>query len=313
MNDFEAQAHVDFERAHNRAFMRKILALLLGRTEEKRLLSFAEVREKIGWGEESYIGMRTVPVHAIVGSVGRYRDFDREFLPVQRATRRRWQSIDQAYYQDITLPPVQLYKVADVYFVTDGNHRVSVAKERGVAYIDAEVIECHPRVPLTPDITAEDLEAIGEYAGFLEWSKLDQLRPDQDLRFTIPGGYNQLREHISVHRYYLGLERQRPITRAEAVTSWYDNVYTPVAHLIGEDNILAAFPGRTEADLYLWIMDHLYFLKERAGGEVDTEDAASDFVEHFSRRSIFDAIRHRIAALSPARDTPVEVDDERRP
>jgi hypothetical protein len=195
----------------------------------------------------------------------------------------------------VLLPPVQLYKVGDVYFVKDGNHRVSVARERGVEFIDAEVIECRAKVPLSPDVTAEDLESIGEYAAFLDWSKLDQLRPDQNVQFTIPGGYAQLREHISVHRYYLGIERKSPITRSEAVTSWYDRVYMPVVSLIRADSMLAKFRQRTEADLYLWIMDHLYFLRERGGNTVAAGDAASDFVENFAKRSLFEAIRRQIA------------------
>lgn len=302
MMRIDGQATLDFERAHNRAFLRKVLALLLGQSRKRELLAFSEVKEKIGWDTENYIGMRTVPVEAIVGSVGRYHDFDREFLPVQRANRRRWQSIDEAYYSDIDLPPVQLYKVGGVYFVKDGNHRVSVAREHGVHYIDAEVIECRAKVPLTPAVTAEDLEAISEYADFLDWSKLDQLRPDQSIHFTIPGGYAQLREHISVHRYYMGEKRGRPIPRAEAVTSWYDNVYMPVVRLIREDKILERFPQRSEADLYLWIMDHLYFLRERGGNSVGASDAASDFVEQFAQRSLFEAIRRQIASLGQGED-----------
>ena len=294
----EAQSQADYERAHNRAFINRVTALLLGRSEEIKLLSFSDVREKIGWDEESYIGLRTVPLDAIVGSVGRYQDFDREFLPRQRSTRSRWRRIDEAFHLDIYLPPVQLYKVGDVYFVKDGNHRVSVARERGAAFIDAEVIECRARVPLTAKVTAEDLESMGEYADFLEWSTLDRLRPEQSIRFTIPGGYAQLREHISVHRYYMGEQRRQAVPRTEAVAGWYDNVYMPVISLIRQHKILVRFPGRTEGDLYLWIMDHLYFLRQRHGAATDAEDAAADFVEHYARRSLFTAIRRQIAALA---------------
>ncbi len=294
----EQQTQNDYERAHNRAFINRITALLLGKSEDNELLSFSEVKEKIGWHEESYIGLRTVPIDAIVGSVGRYKDFDREFLPRQRSTRSRWRSIDEAFYRDINLPPVQLYKVGECYFVKDGNHRVSVARERGAAFIDAEVIECRARVPITPNMTAEDLEALGEYADFLEWSSLDRLRPDQNISFTIPGGYTQLRDHISVHRYYMGQQRGKAVERAEAVASWYDNVYMPVIRLIRQHKILDRFPGRTEGDLYLWIMDHLYYLRQRRGPDADAEDAATDFAERFARRSLLAAIRRQITALA---------------
>jgi hypothetical protein len=294
VTQFNSEVAADYERAQHQAFLNKLRALLFGRTEELRLLSFDEVREKIGWDLETYIGMREVPIEAIVGSVGRYQDFDREFLPVQRATSQRWKSIDRAYYEHVDLPPVQLYKVGDAYFVKDGNHRVSVARERGVHYIDAEVIECRPKIALAPTVTADDLETMGECAAFLKWSELDRLRPDQDICLTTPGGYNQLREHISVHRYYLGIERRAPVPPLQAVASWYDNVYVPVVRIIRDEKVLDRFPRRTEADLYLWIMDHLYYLREQATGDVREEEAVSDFAERFGRVSLLQTIRQMI-------------------
>lgn len=300
MTLYDSQTSTDFERARERAFVRRLRSLLLGRPHERELLSFEQVRGKVHWSDESYVGLRAVPVKAIIGSVGRYKDFDRAFLPTRAASRGRWRSIDLAYYQDVGLPPVQLYKIGEVYFVKDGNHRVSVARERGVEFIDAEVIECRAKVPLSTSLTAEHLESIGEYTGFLEWSALDQLRPEQHIEFTIPGGFSQLREHIAVHQYYLGLEHKERVERAVAVASWYDTVYMPVIRIIREERILTKFPHRSEADLYLWIMDHLYFLRERSG-TADPRLAAADFVENYAQRSIIDAIRRRIATLSPGK------------
>ena len=70
---------------------------------------------------------------------------------------------------------------------------------------------------------------------------------------------------------------------ADAVASWYDNVYTPVVRTIREHAILKDFPRRTEADLYLWIADHHYFLNEQ-GEEIDLAQAALDFAKHYSER-----------------------------
>ncbi len=123
---------------------------------------------------ESYRGSGIVPVNQIVGSVDRFRDFDRAFLPRQRHTAGRWKNIDRAYYQDVRLPPIQLYKVGDVYFVKDGNHRVSVARERGVEFIDAEVIEGHIRVPLYASMSPAELLLQVEYAEFLRRTDLDR-------------------------------------------------------------------------------------------------------------------------------------------
>src|SRR5690606_9341245 len=137
----EEQVNADFERARQKAFLRELRSLFT--REPNQLIPYHEVRRRIKPEAESYRGIQGVPIDKIVGSVDRFQDFDRAFLPRRRNTASRWKSVDRAYYQDVTLPPVQLYKVGDVYFVKDGNHRVSVARERGVEFIDAEVIEGH--------------------------------------------------------------------------------------------------------------------------------------------------------------------------
>ena len=83
----------------------------------------------------------TVEVGAIVGSVGRCGSFDAGFLPVCSCSRERWKRVYGAFLEGKVLPPVELYKLGGVYFVVDGNHRVSVARYRGAAAVDAFVTE----------------------------------------------------------------------------------------------------------------------------------------------------------------------------
>ena len=278
------QARIDFDTARRKAFWNEIVSFLSGRPN--RLLSWDEVRDKLGVRGQVYWGIRAVPVDKIIGSVGRYRDFDRVFLPTQDRTASRWRSIARAHYDDVSLPPVKLYKIGDAYFVLDGNHRVSVAREQGVEFVDAEVIEAATRVPVTADLDAGDLEIKGEYTRFLERTRLDELRPDQRIEFTIGGGYERLLEHIAVHRYFMGLEQQRFIPEDEAVCDWYEHVYLPLVYIIREKDTLADFPGRTEADLYLWVMDHQHYLRERFGPGVGTGQAAEHFADHYTTRPI---------------------------
>jgi hypothetical protein len=214
--------------------------------------------------------------------------------------------VNRAFYDEVDLPPVKLYQIGEAYFVVDGNHRVSVARERGVEFIDAEVIECQARVPVKADLDAGDLEILGEYADFLERTQLDQLRPEQTITFTIAGGYEALLEHIAVHRYFMGLEQQRDIPEDEAVMHWYDTVYLPVVQLIREQNILADFPSRTESDLYLWVMDHLRYLRETIGPKVDAATAALEFTEEYSEqpaRKLARRVSHVLDSLGGAATT----------
>ncbi len=294
------RAAADFERARFKAFLNDLVAGLSRRPNW--LLAFEEVQRAIPIKGQSYRGMHNVPVASIVGSVDRYHDFNRAFLPTQTRTRSRWESVDRANLSDVILPPVQLYKVGDVYFVKDGNHRVSVARERGAEFIDAEVIELTTAVPLTPDTDPRDLLKMGEYARFLSATQLDELRPGVHIDFSSLGRYDDLLEHISAHRWYMGIEQNRPIEWQEAVLDWYDNIYLPLASIIERTGILKEFPGRTVGDLYLWIMDHRWYLREESGEDIGMETAALRYTETYgswTRRVIRYLRKLRQAATRP--------------
>ncbi len=276
--DIGHRAEADFGRARLKSFLRRIRSMVSG--EPHTLLSYDEVRSQLHIGGPIYRGVQTVRLDAIAGSLNRYHQFDRAFLPVEGELAYRWQSVDRAFYQDIGLPPVLLYKVGDVYFVVDGHHRVSVAREQGQEYIEAEVRECSTRVNITPDLKPEDLVILGEKVHFLERTHLDELRPEARVRLTITGGFDRMLEHIAVHRYFMGLDQKREIPEAEAVTHWYDTVYVPVIKVIRQSRVLREFPGRKEADLYLWAMDRQHFLAEAEGRSLQPpEVAARDFLE----------------------------------
>ncbi|MEW6568582.1 MAG: hypothetical protein AB1449_10545 [Chloroflexota bacterium] len=281
MSELDTRSEAEFHSARLKAFLLEILAALTGHS--RRMLSFDEVREKLHLGGPVYRGLQSVPLEKIVGSVDRYQDFDRAFLPTQSHTESRWHRVNRAWYDEVSLPPVLLYRVGEVYFVVDGNHRVSVARSKGQQFIDAEVRECSARVPLSAETRPEDLERLGERVEFLERTQIDRLRPQAVIEPTILGGYDRLIEHIAVHRYFMGLEAGREISEADAVDHWYDTLYRPVVEVIERSGILDNFPGRTPADLYLWVMDHLHYLRSRPGWDgLGPAEAAADFVERVS-------------------------------
>jgi hypothetical protein len=274
---FSERVHQDFVRARFKAFFNRIRHVLMG--QPTTLLSYDEVKEKLRLGGPVYRGVRTVPIAQIAGSLNRYHQFDRAFLPTEDRLADRWQNVDRAFYQEISLPPVVLYKVGDVYFVVDGHHRVSVAREQGQEFIEAEVRECQSKVNITADLQPEDLEILGEKARFLEATNLDQLRPQADITLTIPDGFDRMLEHIAVHRYFMGLDEQRPISEPEAVAHWYDKVYLPIVRAIRRSGILKEFPGKTEGDLYLWVLDRQRFLSQEGRKLSSPQKAARDFIE----------------------------------
>ncbi|HEX2697973.1 MAG TPA: hypothetical protein VHM28_09705 [Anaerolineales bacterium] len=278
LDDFGLRARADFSRARFKAFLNQIRSRVSG--QPSTLLSYDEVKEKLHVGGPIYRGVQTVRVDQIVGSLNRYHEFDRAFLPAADQLASRWQNIDRAFYNDVSLPPVVLYKVGQVYFVVDGHHRVSVAREQGQEFIEAEVRECATKVNITPDLKPEDLVILGEKVEFLERTRLDDLLPDAKIYLTIPGGFDRMLEHIAVHRYFMGLDLKRDILEEEGVKHWYDTVYLPIVKEIRKSKILKEFPGKTEGDLYLWVLDHQSYLASAEGQSLrPPEEAARDFIE----------------------------------
>ncbi len=281
---FSEQARADFQRARFKAFINRVWGTLSG--QPTTLLSYDQIKEKLRIGGPIYRGVQTVRVDQIAGSLNRYHEFDRVFLPANDKLAERWQSVNRAFYQDISLPPVVLYKVGEVYFVVDGHHRVSVAREQGQVYLEAEVRECATRVNITADIKPEDLEILGSKVNFLERTSLDTLKPDANIKVTIPDGFERILEHIAVHRYFMGLDWKRDISVEEAVTHWYDTVYMPIVNIIRDTNILKEFPGKTEADLYLWVLDRQRYLVEAGETLQPPEAAARTFVDDEAKKPV---------------------------
>ena len=277
------QAILDFRRARNQANKEQLMARLTGRSTS--LLAYDQVQRMLKATETQPVGLRNIPLDAIVGSVGRYNDFTRSFLPLTDDSGQRWARIMTRATDMEGLPPIEVYQIGDVYFVRDGNHRVSVARQLGAREIEAYVTKINTRVPLTPDVQPDELILKAEYAEFLEKTNLDKLRPGADLSVTAPGQYSVLLEQIQVHRYFMDLEQKREIPYEEAVAHWYDEVYLPVVRVIREQDALRDFPDRTETDLYVWVSKHRAKLEETLGWPIEPEAATADLVQQYSPRS----------------------------
>ncbi len=277
-DELNSRVRADFSKARFKSFINQVVSVLSG--QPTTLLSYDEVKENLHIGGPIYRGVKTIRVDQIAGSLNRYHEFDRAFLPKEDQLASRWQKVDRAFYQEINLPPVVLYKVGDVYFVVDGHHRVSVAREQGQDYIEAEIRECATRVNITPNIKPEDLKILGAKVQFLERTALDDIRPDANLKTTIPDGFERMLEHIAVHRYFMGIDLKRDISEEEAVGHWYDTVYLPIVEVIRSSKILKDFKGRTEGDLYLWTLDHQRYLVNEQGQTLQPpEEAARKFIK----------------------------------
>lgn len=278
------EAYEKYKRHLTKAQLADLLNRMIG--SEGDLVSYDVVAKHLHARQQIEMGIQMVRLDRIVGSVGRYRDFTRSFLPRAGANAERWTRLDAAMNSLEGFPPIELFKIGEVYFVRDGNHRVSVARANESTHIEAYVTEVKTDIPLTVDDFERDEWMIkAEAAEFQATRQLDELRPGSNIRFTEPGRYDLLMKHIEVHKYLRDSERAEQgnlteLSWAEAVVSWYDQVYGPVVEAIRRYHLLDHFPGRTEADLYLWIAHHRERLAHHYGlAPLDPDTAVTTFAE----------------------------------
>ncbi|NJN44332.1 MAG: ParB N-terminal domain-containing protein [Anaerolineae bacterium] len=231
------------------------------------LLAFDEVVEMLK-GEITIVrGLREIPLDAIIGSVGRYHDFTRSFLPRDDTDAERWARV-QASINQRGMDPIELYQIGEAYFVLDGNHRVSIARSRGYETIQAHVTEIQTRVPLSPEDQPDDLIRKAEFTAFLETTHLDETRPNADLQTTVPGSYRLLLREIAEERARLSKNQSVDTPWSHAAARWFDKTYSPIIKVIREKGLPHDFPNRTETDLYVWFNRKRDELTDQLGWQV---------------------------------------------
>ena len=279
MSVTSTQSEEDFTRAHNKAFINEIQHLL--NPEEARLLSLNDVKQLIKPNNETYIGMKTIEVSKVVGSEGRYKDFDNRFFPKNSHLRNRWQHVDEAAINYISLPPIKVYELAGLYFVRDGNHRVSVAKARGTEFIDAEVVSLQSEIVLKKTDNLKDVirQIINyEKRSFYAETAFGDITDYWCLDFSTTGSYDVIYNHILTHKYYLNLHKSEEVSMEAAIISWFETVYFPIAVTIQKQKLMKLFKNKTISDLYVWIVRYWDDLKSKFGDDnISIDKAVSDF------------------------------------
>jgi hypothetical protein len=282
MNIAAAQTEEDFHKARNKAFINEIQHLLS--PEEASLISLNDVKQMIKPINETYVGMKVIPIDKIVGSEGRYNDFDNRFFPKSSHLKNRWEHVDEAAIRSIDLPPIKVYEISGLYFVRDGNHRVSVAKARGTEFIDAEVVSLQSEIVLKrPNNLNDIVKQIINYEKRVFYSEtgFGDITDYWCLDFSRPGRYDVIYNHILTHKYYMNQKQEEEVSMEDAILSWFNKVYMPLAYSITKKHMLSSFPRRTIGDLYVWIVRYWDDLKHKFGNEVPIDAAVIDFKKKY--------------------------------
>jgi hypothetical protein len=252
-----SDAQDDFSRARRRQVLSRIGARLRGQPSDVGLiLPFEEVVEALGRTGERSLGLQSIPLDSIVGSVGRTRDFDRSFRPTSNRTRPRWERIANAQRRGKDMPPITVYRIGDMHFVRDGHHRVSVARAQGRNDIDAYVTEVTTKIGADQAIRLADLPLKDHLRMFLERVPLDaeQLK---EVRLTDPWSYACLAESIEAWGFRVSQISQEFLPRESVARLWLEEEFRPVAKMLKEADLIGS---GTAADAYLRVSDDRYRL-----------------------------------------------------
>ena len=278
-----AMAAEHFHQARSRANRQQWLARFTGRKSD--LLPFEDIRALLRQQNPIYQGLQVIDLDQITGSVGRYQDFNRQFLPLTDSLQFRWVQVE-ALAVTSGWPPIEVYRVGGIYFVRDGNHRVAVARQMEQPTIEAHVWEFPAEIQIGPENSLDEVLNRFEEQRFMADTGLDKFRPDHGISFTSPGRYPELQAQIAEMGNKLAIIDGRVPTDEEVVTAWYDLVYLPTVQIIREANLLAAFPGRTVADLFVWLSVHRQELNRRFGTHDHLSDLTSSLVEQYSEHGM---------------------------
>jgi hypothetical protein len=272
-------AQTDFLRARRRAALGAMVARLRGEPDDVRhILPYEEVVAALGYVSEHAAGQHVVPLDAIVGTVDRGRDFDRSFRPTTGRVRSRWEHIAAAMRRGEAMPPVDLVRIGQIYFVRDGHHRISVARALGRTEIDAYVTEVVTRVGAERAITLDALPVKSHERVFFERVPL----PDNarvEIQLTDPWDYGRLAEAVEAWGFRLSQDRGEPISRREMAYLWLENEYRPVIEMLRGADLIGT---STETEAYMRVSAARYRLLRTHNWD---EDVLAAVVGGLSRRN----------------------------
>jgi hypothetical protein len=250
-------AQHDFLRVRRHAAAAKLIARLRGEPDDVGvILPYEEVIGALGLESERSLGLKVVPLGAIVGTIDRARDFDRSFRPTSRRVRGRWESIAAAMRRGAAMPPVDLLKVGEIYFVRDGHHRVSVARALGLNDIDAYVTAVVTRVDPDEAIKLTDLPLKSHERVFFERVPLPA-DARAEIQLSDPWDYATLAEGVEAWGFRAMQEHGELFDRVQTAELWLEHEYRPVVAMLREADLIHK---GTETEAYMRIVTERYRL-----------------------------------------------------
>jgi hypothetical protein len=276
-------AKIAFDRERRRRTLARLAARMRFQPDDvSHMLPFDEVVAALGATSRTAAGEQLIPLDSIVGTVDRrHSDFDREFRPSAGA-RDRWQRIAQARKRGEVMPPIDVYRIGDLYFVRDGHHRVSVARAMGDREIAANVIDVRTKLGADRELKLSDLPLKAHERVFRERVPLPPAVRDR-IQLSDEWRYAQLATLIESWGYRASLDRGQLLSRRDLARAWFEEEYEPMVEVLRENGLGGA---GTETERYLRVAMLRFLLlqrhdwneavAERLAGEVESPSAAAE-------------------------------------
>ena len=269
---------VDAESDFLRARRQQVLSTVAGRfrsdgAELASLLSFDEVVKALGYRGEQKLGVLVIPLDRVVGSVDKTGDFDRGFRPTSARTRGRWERIAEAFRRGEEVPPIDVYRLGDLYFVQDGHHRVSVAKSLGLDLIEADVTLIRTEISAEGLATYEDIDLKHWRRIFLERVPLTGLARSA-VAVSDAKAYHRLAEMVEAWSARLMHTESSYVDTTTAAARWYAEEYLPVLAMI--ELVGLERPHETPADAYFRVACERYEITRAHTWDIDVLESLRD-------------------------------------
>ncbi|MGI8708010.1 MAG: hypothetical protein ACR2LG_07415 [Actinomycetota bacterium] len=252
-----------FEKARRKEAYRRFAGLVIGKPKPE-LPELDDIKSRIRLFDQTYVGLRPIPVARIAGTAGRRTDFTKSWLPARPEVRDRWVRLEKAFPEG-GFPPIVAYEFNGSYYVVDGHHRVALAKQKKIDFIDAEITQLRAPYPIPENADIGKLITAEQENLFFSESELERARPEARIKFSLSRGYVELLEIVKIHGYHLMRERDEVLSPEEISGDWYDRVYMPAVSAIRDEGLTKIFTV-TEADAFLYIWQRRRAIFPERGG-----------------------------------------------
>ncbi len=216
------------------------------------LLSLEELRNEVPPSDETYLGIREIPVNKIIGSESRSQDFSFDYYPVHQWMEPRWKGVQSYLLSPGSEERITVYEYGGKYFVRDGNHRVSVAKTNKIDFLTAEVTKLNIPVQVPDYLKRTEVDLFRAKYELHQACGLFDILPEEEFSIKSPENWRFLKRELLVYNksWFERKHGREPDSNKELIESWYINLYKNAISHIREHSLTYLYPNKAETDIF---------------------------------------------------------------